>query len=189
MESDFYHSKETVDQYIEMAKDVNSAGLIEKFKQYLPEGSNILEIGSGPGTDWKTLSHFYHVIGSDYSKEFQTRLKTKYPNGEFLLLDAENLAVDRLFDGLYSNKVLIHMNNDELEKSLFRQTQILNDKGIICHSFWKGEGTELFNSLFVNYQTKGTIEELVSKYFNIKLLEEYKEFEDNDSIVVVAELK
>ncbi len=189
MQSNFYHSKETVDQYIEMAKDVNSSGLIEKYKKYLPEGSTILEIGSGPGTDWENLNQTFNTIGSDYSEEFCSRLQSKFPDGEFLLLDAVSLETNEVFAGIYSNKVLIHLNDEELEKSLERQAQVLNKNGIISHSFWKGEGTEIYNTLFVNYQTASTLERLFSKHFDIILLEEYKEFEDNDSIVVIAELR
>jgi 2-polyprenyl-3-methyl-5-hydroxy-6-metoxy-1,4-benzoquinol methylase len=59
-------------------------------------------------------------------------------------MDASKLETELAFDGIYSNKVLHHLNNEELKNSVKRQSEILNPKGIICHSFWKGEGSEIF---------------------------------------------
>lgn len=189
MSKGFYHDKETVSQYIEMAKDVNSEELIEKFKNYLPKDSTVLELGSGPGTDWNILRRYFNVTGSDYSEEFISRLRSIYPEGNFVLLDATNPETEIVYDGIYSNKVLIHLNDSELNNSILRQSQILKKGGYICHSFWKGEGTENYNGLFVNNQTAESLEKLFSIYFNIIVLEEYKEFEDNDSLLLIGEVK
>ena len=51
MQNNYYNNNESVDQYIEMAKDAHGEALIEKLKSYLPAGSAVLELGSGPGTD------------------------------------------------------------------------------------------------------------------------------------------
>ena len=44
-----------------------------------------------------------------------------------------------------------HLIDYEIDQSEKRQYEILNSNGIICHSFWKGEGSEVFKGLFVNY--------------------------------------
>lgn len=182
----YYHTKESVDEYIELAKDVDSKQLIEKFREFTAPKSTILEIGSGPGTDWKILNNLYDVTGSDNSDEFLKRLKKKYPNNEFLSLDAISLETEKKFDGIYSNKVLHHLNDKELVKSIERQVNILNFEGITCHSFWKGEGSEEFHGMFVNYQTKSTLTNYFKQYFDILILEEYKEFEEADSIILIG---
>jgi len=111
MKDKYYHSKESVDEYIKLAKEVNSRQLIGSFTKYLDKGSSILEIGSGPGTDWKILSDYYKVVGSDYSTEFLNRLKINNPTGIFFDLDAITLKINKKFDGIYSNKVLHHLND------------------------------------------------------------------------------
>lgn len=189
MKGDYYKTKESVEEYIKMAKDVNGKLLIEKLKQILPSQSTLLEIGSGPGTDWKILHKFYDVTGSDNSNEFLNHLISKNPNGKFIELDATSLKTDMKFDGIYSNKVLHHLNDDELVDSVKRQNKILNSNGIICHSFWKGEGFEIFKGLFVNYHSASTLTEAYHKYFEILSIEEYKEFDDNDSLLLLARKK
>ena len=154
MTENYYKTKDSVEEYIRLAKDVNGADLIKKFNKFLPAGSIILELGTGPGTDWNILNRDYTVIGSDNSQEFLSHLVSKNPSGRFIELDAITLHIDESFDGLYSNKVLHHLKDYELANSIERQNKILNPDGIICHSFWKGEGSEIFKGLFVNYHSE-----------------------------------
>lgn len=189
MGDSYYKTKESVDEYIRLAHDANGQQLIDKLKNYLSPKSSLLEIGSGPGTDYKILNTEYDVVGSDFSTEFLSRLKSEYTLGEFLELDAITLVTDKNFDGIYSNKVLQHLSDKELRQSIIRQVEILNPEGIICHSFWKGEGDEIFNGLFVNYQTAKSLKLFFEKSFEILILEEYKEFEDGDSLLIIASKK
>lgn len=189
MDGEYYKTKESVEEYIELAKDVNGSELIEKLKQVLPSNSDLLEIGSGPGTDWKILNESYHAIGSDNSSEFINHLIAQYPNGEFFKLDAITLKIDKKFDGIYSNKVMHHLEDNELIDSIKRQYKILNANGIICHSFWKGEGSEIFKGLFVNYHNKADLKKFFNGYFDVVSIEDYKEFEDGDSLLLIARKK
>ena len=151
--------------------------------------SVILEIGSGPGTDWRILNKVYSVTGSDKSSEFLNHLIAENPYGEFLELDAITLKTDKTFDGIYSNKVLHHLKDNELIDSAKRQYEILNPDGIICHSFWKGEGSEIFKGLFVNYHNEIDLKEIYKNYFEILSIESYKEFEEEDSLLIIGRKK
>ncbi|MBT3423218.1 MAG: class I SAM-dependent methyltransferase [Bacteroidetes bacterium] len=189
MEGEYYKTKKSVDEYIYLAKDVSGKQLIEKLKRVLPANSVILEIGSGPGTDWRILNESYNVIGSDNSTEFLNHLINENPIGEFLELDAITLKTDKTFDGIYSNKVIHHLTDNELIDSVKRQYEILNSDGIVCHSFWKGEGSEIFKGLFVNYHTEAGLTEVFKNYFEILSIEKYKEFEDDDSLLLIGKKK
>ena len=189
MKGDYYKTKESVDEYVKLAKDVNGKQLIEKLEQVLPPNSVLLEIGSGPGSDCKILNENYNVVGSDYSEEFLSHLISENPTGKFLELDAISLKTDLKFDGIYSNKVMHHLTNDQLRDSISRQAEILNSKGIICHSFWKGEGSEVFKGLFVNYQDTTDLKKFFETQFEIISIELYKEFEENDSLLLFARKK
>lgn len=186
MDKGYYKTKESVEEYIELAKGVNGKNLISKLEQVLPSGSILLELGSGPGSDWEILSKSYKITGSDFSKEFLDHLIVKHPNEEFVQLDAITLNTDKKFDGIYSNKVLHHLKDSELKDSIKRQSEILNANGIICHSFWKGEGSEVFKGLFVNYHDEPRLREFYKKYFEIISINEYPEFEKGDSLLVIA---
>ena len=189
MEGDYYKTKASVEEYIQLAKDVSGKNPIEKLKQHLYPNSLLLEIGSGPGTDWKILSKTYQVVGSDNSSEFINYLTSNYPKGEFFELDAVLLNTERKFDGIYSNKVLHHLTDSELTDSVKRQYEILNSNGIICHSFWRGQGSEIFKGLFVNYRNEIGIRVAFEDFFDVVLIESYKEFEEDDSLLLIGKRK
>ena len=189
MSDGYYKTDASVKEYIKLAEGFNGVQLIEKLKQYLPLKSNILEIGSGPGTDWKLLNQSYNVTGSDNSNAFINHLTTEYPNETFLNLDAITLNTETEFDGIYSNKVMHHLTDDQLAHSIKRQYEILNPDGIVCHSFWKGEGSEIFKGLFVNYHEKSSLETFFGASFEILYLGLYNEFDEDDSILLIGKKK
>ena len=189
MEGEYYKTQASVEEYIHLAKDISGKELIEKLKPFLNTDSALLEIGSGPGTDWKILDESYTVVGSDNSSEFLNRLIKQNPDGEFLELDAVTLKTDKYFDAIYSNKVMHHLTDEELITSVKRQAELLNSEGIICHSFWKGEGSEVFKGLFVNYHSKGSIQKVFGDSFDVLLLEDYTEFDEGDSLLLIARKK
>lgn len=187
--TDYYNTASSVDEYIKLAKDVNGLELIAQMKAILPIGSDVLEIGTGPGTDWKILNEDYTVVGSDNSTEFLNRLIANNPSGDFLKLDAITLITEKKFDGIYANKVLHHLRNDELAKSVSAQFNLLNPKGIVCLSFWKGKGDEVYNGMYVNYHEAADLESFFKDSFDIISLQPYKEFEENDSLLLLARRK
>ncbi|GAA3633191.1 class I SAM-dependent methyltransferase [Flavivirga jejuensis] len=189
MDRGYYKTKESVEEYIKLAKGFNGSQLIEKLKKVLPNNSVLLEIGSGPGSDWEILKKSFNVVGSDNSAEFLSFLIAKNPNEEFLELDAITLKTDKKFDGIYSNKVMHHLRDNELTESFKRQHDILNSNGIICHSFWSGEGSEIFKGLFVNYHNKADLKKFYENSFEILHLDFYKEFDDNDSLLLIGNKK
>lgn len=186
MSGDYYKTRESAEEYIKLAEGYNGKKLIEKLKHFLPSGSNLLELGSGPGTDWEILNEDFNVIGSDNSNEFIKRLVAKYPNGKFRNLDAITITSEQNFDAIYSNKVLHHLSDSELASSIMRQYEILQPKGIVCHSFWKGKGSEVYKGLFVNYHSITTISSLFGNYYDMLTIKSYKEFETDDSILLIA---
>jgi trans-aconitate methyltransferase len=189
MEGEYYKTRESVAEYINLAKDVNGRRLIEQLALVLPPKAVLLEIGSGPGTDWKILNESFQVIGSDNSTLFLSHLNAENPQGEFLELDASTLKTERQFDGLYSNKVLHHLKDDELASSVLRQAEVLHNGGIVCHSFWKGEGSEVFKGMFVNYHNEESLQKVFGEVFEVLRLESYPEFEEGDSLVLIARKK
>ena len=184
--SDYYKTKASVAEYIEMAKEVNGEELIKQLKPFLPDHSTLLELGSGPGTDWQLLAKDFKVTGSDNSNEFLHHLKTTHPEGQFLELDAVTIETNDKFEGVYSNKVLHHLQDQELRQSVLRQHDVLKPEGIICHSFWHGEGSEVFKGMFVNYHNETSLKDFFGNHFEVLLLEPYEEFEPEDSLLMIA---
>ncbi len=187
--AEYYNTKASVEEYIQMAKDVHGGELIAKLKPLIPADSRVLELGSGPGTDWKLLSADYKVVGSDNSPEFLHHLQTTFRGGRFLDLDAITIDTTERFDVIYSNKVMHHLHDEELRQSIRRQQAVLEPGGIICHSFWKGEGSEVFKGLYVNYHTSESLGDFFGPNFDFLLVQTYAEFEAEDSILMIAKRK
>lgn len=189
MINEYYQTKESVDEYFHKSKGIDGSEIISKLKTVLPQGKSILELGTGPGKDFDLLSEGYKVTGSDYSKEFISRLNLRHPDKTFLHLDASELNISGNFDCIYSNKVLHHLSDEQLIKSIERQYQIITSDGIVCHSFWKGDGDEIFKGMFVNYHSLDEIRILFKKYFEETSLTYYTEFELKDSILFIGRRK
>ena len=62
MTDHYYLTKQTVNEYIKMAKGFDERDLIEKLKGFLPGHSSVLKLGFGPGVDLEILSETYEEI-------------------------------------------------------------------------------------------------------------------------------
>ena len=102
------------------------------------------------------------------------------------MLDAVTLGTERRFDGLYSNKVLIHLTLPELAASFRRQAGVLVPGGVALHSFWYGDTEEVYEGLrFVSY-TEATLREAVGDALEVVEVARYAEMEEGDSLYVVV---
>lgn len=189
MKGKFYHTEESVEQYMKIADGYDGNELIEKLQNFLPQDSSILELGSGPGTDLKILEENYNITGSDYSSIFIELLKENNPNIDILHLNAVTLDTEIHFNAIYSNKVLQHLTDEELKESIQNQSKILNENGIVCHSFWEGNICEEMHGSLQNHHTIEEIEQFFFHLFDILHLELYNEMAKNDSILLIGRKK
>ncbi|HJP38417.1 MAG: class I SAM-dependent methyltransferase [Gammaproteobacteria bacterium] len=189
MEENFYENEEKVDGYAEFTPTHDGTLLIDVLGEYLPEAAAVLELGMGPGKDFKKLSQRYRVTGSDFSQLFLQRYREQDPAADLLRLDARTLETDRTFDAIFSNKALIHLSSDELQQSFERQHELLNDNGLILHSLWFGEGERSFNDLTLVYHNEQDLTKMLETSFDIVALEKHAKMSDDDSIYVLARKK
>ena len=181
----FFDSEKGVEEYIKMAEGYDGAELIKILQKYLPEKSKVLELGMGPGKDLDILSKTFTVTGSDNSQVFLDKYKKENLGSDLLKLDAVTLSTDRMFDCIYSNKVLHHLTREDLKKSIQRQSEIVNPNGIAFHSFWRGDKDENYEGmLFTKYQPD-ELKEIIGNSFDILAMNVYTEMEKDDSIYVV----
>ena len=96
------------------------------------------------------------------------------------------LETDRVFDCIYSNKVLHHLTIEQLKKSLLRQKEVLSRNGLVMHSFWRGDGVEEHHGLKFIYQTEDSIRTIFSESFDFINVISYTEMDDDDSLYVLA---
>ena len=189
MSESFFEKEDNVRQYLEMTADYDGQWFFEQFKKHIPCHYKALELGMGPGKDLDNIRQLYDVVGSDYSFVFAEMYKRNHPEVKVMVLDAITIKTKQNFDCIYSNKVLHHLPKNDLGQSIQRQYEVLNDKGIVFHTFWKGTGQENYEGMLFNYYEIKDIEQSFEKQYNILCIETYKEFKDNDSILVVAQKK
>lgn len=186
---EYYKKKENAEEYRKMAEGYDGSLLIEKLKEYLPKDSSLLELGIGPGKDLDILRQAYKVTGSDYSQIFLDNYHSQHPGVDLLLLDATTLDTHRRYNGIYSNKVLIHLSRVELKRSISKQVAILNEPGIMLHSFWVGSGEEFISGLRFSYYSEDELHDLFKNEFDILESGQYKEMRENDSIFMILQKK
>jgi trans-aconitate methyltransferase len=189
MEQNYYENEANVENYSKFTPAHDGALLVDVFSAWLPEGSTVLELGMGPGKDYKLLSQRFTVTGSDFSNAFLQRYRAQDPAAELLQLDARTLDTERSFDAIFSNKALIHLSAAELQQSFDRQHDRLNDAGVIMHSFWNGEGQKQFDELTLVYHNERELTAMLEDSFDILALELHAKMAEGDSIFVVARRK
>jgi len=183
---DFYDDPNNVQIYLDMADGYDGRFLVEKLKEHLAAESSVLELGMGPGKDQLMLRESFKATGSDRSHVFVDLFKAQYGGDHLLVLDAVDINTDASFDGLYSNKVLQHLSSEEFIKSIERQYDLLNEGGILIHSFWAGEGEAFYDGLRFVYYTEATLKKAFENKFEIIEMAHYKEEEAKDSIYIIA---
>ena len=183
---DFFDDINKVRSYIDMARGYDGRELIEKLSGYLPAGATVLELGMGPGVDMDILRGSYKATGSDASSVFLDLYREKHPDADVLQLDAVELATERRFDCIYSNKVLHHLRREDVASSLARQQEVLTDGGLVCHSFWNGSGEETHEGLRFVYYSEDEIRALFEPTWKILEVDVYTEMEEGDSILLIA---
>lgn len=185
----FYDDSKGVGKYIEMCKGYDGSNLYEILQKHLMDGKTILELGSGPGFDISFLKEHYQVTGSDLSDQFLIHCKEKFPDLPFMRLDASNIQTNDSFDCIYSNKVLHHLTESELQKSLLQQTKVLTPEGLIAHSFWIGDESHEMEDLLFTYYHREQLIDIISENYEVLSTLSYQELDESDSIFVVAMLK
>jgi len=186
---DYFDNKDNASDYIEMSRDYDGRELIEILRTFLPEGASILELGMGPGRDYEILKRDFQVLGTDKSQAFLDLYWEKNPEEKLLLLDARKLDLEGSFHWIFSNKVLHHLNTQELHSSLLQQSQLLKPGGIIFHTFWLGEGEYNYEGIHFNYYRPKEVITLAEEVYHILSVQDYGEEEPGDSFYIILQKK
>ncbi|TFH23334.1 MAG: hypothetical protein E4H10_12295 [Bacteroidia bacterium] len=79
-----------------------------------------------------------------------------------------------------------YLEEEAMQKSILRQYEILRPEGIVCHTFWHGPDSDIYNDLYVNNHRDNDVRMLFGDYFDQLLIQFYKEFETGDSIIYLG---
>ena len=118
------------------SEDSLIARVVRILTEHLNPGSRILELGSGQGDDIKSLNEVFRVTGSEKDLAIVEKLNQTFPGLVFEKVDARNVVVKESFDCIYSNRVLHHFDETDLENSLDSQVSTLRANGLLAHLVW-----------------------------------------------------
>ena len=189
MANNFYDDESNVNEYIKMAEGFDGREFIPILRKHLPDGACVLELGMGPGKDLALLAEHFKVTGSDRSQIFVNRYLAKHPKADVMVLDAADLKLERTFDGIYSNKVLMHLPREAFKQSLAQQAQHLKPGGILLHALWYGEGEDAFSGFLSIYYTEASLQEILPDTMEVIEIKRYTELEAEDSLYVILRKK
>jgi hypothetical protein len=80
------------------------------------------------------------------------------------------------------------LKKNDLKKSFRRQKTVLNNGGILFHSFWHGDKEEEHRGLLFVYYLESQIIDIVKNDFEILGIEKYAEMEADDSFYIVLKV-
>ncbi|RKF17409.1 class I SAM-dependent methyltransferase [Alginatibacterium sediminis] len=186
---DYYDDPKNVEDYIRMCQGYDGSELYAELAKLLPEQSRLLELGSGGGSDLGHLSNHYQVTGSDLSDAFLDHCRAAFPHLSFLKLNATQLDLNERYECIFSNKVLHHLSQTQLQHSLQQQSKILDSKGLIAHSFWLGDEDQHMHGMLFSYYKIEQLRAVISENFEILSVWKYSEFERDDSAFIIARKK
>lgn len=82
--------------------------LFEEFIARLERGSEVLDLGCGPGIPIaRMLSHHFAVTGLDFSPKMVTAARRNVPMAEFVVADMTKMQIPRTFSGIVASYSLL----------------------------------------------------------------------------------
>jgi SAM-dependent methyltransferase len=134
-------------KFEERTKNLLPGEELEWFIESLPAGGYIMDAGCAYGRETASLAgKGFKVVGIDLSTILLRRARELYPDLSFKKADVRSLPFPNgSFDGIWANAILLHLNDDDINKTLREFYRVLKPNGRIFISFKKG--TEVGNKL------------------------------------------
>jgi SAM-dependent methyltransferase len=111
--------------------------------EQIPAGSDVLELGCGPGIDAVRLAADRTYTGVDISDTMVALARDRVPAGSFLRADLATVDFpEASFDAVVSFYVFGHLPADEHAPTYGRVFRWLRPGGVFCSSFPRGGGDE-----------------------------------------------
>lgn len=145
------------------------------FLDRIPEGSDLFEIGCGPGTITRFISRSrpdLTVIATDAAPAMVDLARNRLPGAEFRVLDARNLdTVTGSFSGIVCGFCLPYLSREESAAVLKEAARLLNPNGHLYVSVMEEEysnsavipGKEPGQEMAVFYYTKAELKAMLTE--------------------------
>jgi cyclopropane fatty-acyl-phospholipid synthase-like methyltransferase len=154
------------------------------FVDNLEGGSNLLELGCGPGNICRYLINKnpdLEILATDIAPNMLERAQKNVPSAKVRLLDVRNLnQLQQTFDGIIAGFCIPYLSQNDCRKLMKDAFELLNSKGLFYFSFLEGDYSQSAyesgssgDKTFVYYHSILFFEEELDKN-NFKLLKHFK---------------
>jgi ubiquinone/menaquinone biosynthesis C-methylase UbiE len=144
---------------------------VDVLAQALPNGTKVLDVGSGPGQFSKYLTEKgFAVEGVDVSDEMLAIARAKAPGVPFKKMDMRKLEfADHAFDGILAAYSIIHIPTPELPGVLSEMKRVLKPEGYTLFIVQEGEADQVVDEplakgekVFMNFFSKERLNQLLT---------------------------
>lgn len=172
---DYYNKNAKI--YCEQTLVGNMQENYNRFLKHLNKNAYILDFGCGSGRDSKYfLDNGYKVKAIDGSIEM-CKLASKYINQEVKCMKFEELNDIEIYDGIWANSSILHVEKENLIDILIKMINALKVNGIIYASFKLGTGYEIKEGKYYNYLTKNEMIKILNKMEKkVKLIDYFETY-------------
>lgn len=172
---DYYNKNAKI--YCEQTLVGNMQENYNRFLKHVNKNAYIIDFGCGSGRDSKYfLDNGYKVKAIDGSIEM-CKLASKYINQEVKCMKFEELNDIEIYDGIWANSSILHVEKENLIDILIKMINALKVNGIIYASFKLGTGYEIKEGKYYNYLTKNEIIKILNKMEKkVKLIDYFETY-------------
>lgn len=157
-----YYDKNALD-FTASTKSVDFNMIQKQFLKKISKGDYILDFGCGSGRDTKYfLSQGYQVDATDGSAEI-CRIASEYTGIPVKQMLFQELAVEKVYDGIWACSSILHLPYKELKDVLVKMSRALKENGIVYTSFKYGTFEGERNGRYFTDMTEEKLEELLRK--------------------------
>jgi acylphosphatase/protein-L-isoaspartate O-methyltransferase len=106
----------------------------QRFRDLLPEGALVLELGCGPGNDAALLADLgLEVVGLDLTRSMLEVARGRGRARALLEGDSRRLPLHSgAFDGVWASASLLHLPKAQVDAALAEARRVLKPRGVIC---------------------------------------------------------
>lgn len=115
---------------------------LRRFVRDLPEGGKVLDIGCGGGlpiSGW-LIGEGFALTGVDFSQPLLDIARSRWPDGDWRLIDMRDLDIPDRFDGIIGWNSFFHLTPDEQRVCLPRLADHLRPGGVLMVTVGHGAG-------------------------------------------------
>lgn len=163
---------EQAEKFVQGTVDVEFSHLQNQFIEMLPEGGTILDLGCGSGRDSKAYKTAgFKVIAVDGS-EALCKIASEYIGQEVICCKFQDLEIKEELNGVWACATLLHLEKDDVIKTMQKLSASLVPGGIFYASFKYGDFSGNRNGRYFTDMTEDSFAEILKQVESLSIVKQ-----------------